>query len=127
MNLSLFKKNLGRFGTAYSPSGLFDKIGRVARKAGVKTVYAALLLYNALLSGNIPLKHKAVVVAALGYFILPADIVADILPGGLLDDAGLLLYTAKLIWDNITPETHEKARRQLTRWFGEIDPAEIKL
>ena len=99
----------------------------MARKAGVKTVYAALLLYNALLSGNIPLKHKAVVVAALGYFILPADIVADILPGGLLDDAGLLLYTAKLIWDNITPETHEKARRQLTRWFGEIDPAEIKL
>lgn len=127
MNLSLFKKNLGRFGAAYSPSGLFDKIGRVARKAGVKTVYAALLLYNALLRGNIPLKHKAVVVAALGYFILPADIVADILPGGLLDDAGLLLYTAKLIWDNITPETHDKARRQLTRWFGEIDPAEIKL
>lgn len=127
MNLSLFKKNLGRFWAAYSPSGLFDKIGRVARKAGVKTVYAALLLYNALLSGNIPLKHKAVVVAALGYFILPADIVADILPGGLLDDAGMLLYTAKLIWDNITPETHEKARRQLTRWFGEIDPAEIKI
>ena len=127
MNLSLFKKNLGRVWAAYSPSGLFDKIGRVARKAGVKTVYAALLLYNALLSGNIPLKHKAVVVAALGYFILPADIVADILPGGLLDDAGMLLYTAKLIWDNITPETHEKARRQLTRWFGEIDPAEIKI
>ena len=66
-------------------------------------------------------------VAALGYFIMPVDIIADILPGGFVDDAGVLVYAAKLIWDNITPETHEKARAQLSKWFGEIDPADLTI
>ncbi len=127
MDLSVFTNNLGKFSGAYSPDKLIGKITKVAKKAGLKTVYAALLLYNALLSDNIPLKDKAVVVAALGYFIMPVDIIADILPGGFVDDAGVLVYAAKLIWDNITPETHEKARAQLSKWFGEIDPADLTI
>ena len=127
MDLSVFTNNLGKFSKAYSPDKLIGKITKVAKKAGLKTVYAALLLYNALLSQNIPLKDKAVVVAALGYFIMPVDIIADILPGGFVDDAGVLVYAAKLIWDNITPETHEKARAQLSKWFGEIDPADLTI
>lgn len=111
----------------YSSTKLFDKIGKVAKKAGVKVVYAALLLYYALLDGQVPLKDKAIVLGALGYFILPVDMIPDILPGGYLDDSGAMIMALKTIWDNITPTTHAQARKRLEAWFGPVSDKELKL
>lgn len=122
------KTTLLAFGSNYNPTKLFDKISNVAKKAGIKTVYAALLLYYALMDGEVPLKDKAIVIGALGYFILPIDAIPDILgPLGYSDDLGALILALKTIWNNISPNTHRQARERLESWFGKVSDSELKL
>lgn len=95
------------------------KIGDVAKKAGVNTIYSALVLYHSLTDPKMSTTDKLIITAALGYFIMPLDVVPDFLPAGLLDDAGVLTFAVKKVWDNINPEAHRKAKEQLKRWFGD--------
>lgn len=121
------RSSLSGFGNNYSQEKLFDKIGKVAKKAGVKAIYAALLLYYALLDGEVPMKDKAIVIGALGYFILPVDLIPDLLPGGYADDAGAMILALQTIWNNITPATKAKARNRLESWFGSVSDSDLKL
>jgi uncharacterized membrane protein YkvA (DUF1232 family) len=67
-----------------------------------------------------PLKVKAVLVGALAYFVLPTDLIPDVLPViGYTDDAAVLAAAIKLVASHITPEHREAARRMLARMHGE--------
>lgn len=128
MKYKLDKETVSGYAQVYNPSKLLEKLGKVAKKAGAKVVYAVLLLYYALLDGDVPLKDKAIVVGALGYFILPFDFIPDMLgPLGFSDDMGALILALKTIWSNITPKVKEQARQKLSEWFDEVDPEELKL
>lgn len=128
MKYKLDKETVSGYAQIYNPSKLLEKLGKVAKKAGAKVVYAVLLLYYALLDGDVPLKDKAIVVGALGYFILPFDFIPDMLgPLGFSDDMGALILALKTIWSNITPKVKEQARQKLSEWFDEVDPEELKL
>lgn len=112
----------------YSPEKLFEKIGNVAKNAGVKTVYAALLLYYSLMSKEVDMRHKLVVLGALGYFVFPLDMIPDLLgPLGYTDDGAVLLYAAKRIFDGITPSVKEQARAKLGEWFDTVDASDLKI
>jgi uncharacterized membrane protein YkvA (DUF1232 family) len=112
----------------YSNDGLWDKIAKVAKTAGVKVVYAALLLYYASMSPNISMADKAKIFGALGYFILPIDLIPDAIPvAGYTDDLAALVWALKTIWNNITPDIEEQAYERLTSWFGYVDKSELKL
>lgn len=118
----------GLFQSFYSPANLIGKISKVGKAAGVKVVYAALLLYYALLDKEVPIKDKMIVIGALGYFILPLDAIPDFLgPIGYTDDLSAMVLAAKTIWNNISLKTHEKARKQLSEWFDDIKPSDLKL
>ena len=128
MKYKLDKETVSGYAQVYNPSKLLEKLGKVAKKAGAKVVYAVLLLYYALLDGDVPLKDKAIVVGALGYFILPFDFIPDMLgPLGFSDDMGALILALKTIWCNITPKVKEQARQKLSEWFDEVDPEDLKL
>lgn len=121
-------KKLPKYESNYSPSKLFDKISKVAKKAGIKTVYAAMILYYALMDDKVPMKDKAIVVGALGYFILPFDLIPDfLLPIGYGDDAAALIYAVKIVWDNITPEVKNQAKNKLKEWFTSINESDLTL
>ena len=127
MDLNIFKNNLDKYAAYYNPSSLFDKIKKYAKKAGVKTVYVILILYYASFDKSLPVKDRLMVVAALGYFILPLDLIPDTLPGGFTDDAAAALYVVKHIWNNLSEETFAKARQKLTEWFGSVDESELSI
>lgn len=127
MDITVFKKNLEKYAGYYNPESLFSKIKKFAKKAGIKTVYLVLILYYAALDKDIPVKDRLMVIAALGYFILPFDIIPDALPGGFADDAAALLYVAKHIWKNISNETFRKARLKLSEWFGDYEEGDIDI
>ena len=128
MKYKLDKDTVSGYAQVYNPSKLLEKLGKVAKKAGVKVVYAVLLLYYALLDGDVPLKDKAIVVGALGYFILPFDFIPDMLgPLGYTDDMGALILALKTIWNSITPAVKEQALSKLRDWFDEINPDDLKL
>lgn len=115
------------YGQYFSVDGLWDKIATSAQKAGVKVVYGALLLFYASTDKNVSMADKAKIYGALGYFILPVDLIPDMLPGGYVDDLGALIWALKAVWDNITPETHEKAYKRLSSWFSNVKKEDLKL
>ncbi|MGA8653258.1 MAG: YkvA family protein [Xanthobacteraceae bacterium] len=63
-----------------------------------------------------PAHVKAALVGALAYFVLPADMIPDVLPViGYTDDAAMLAAAIRLVASHITPDHREAARRTLTR------------
>ncbi len=107
-----------RYRKHYSESGLWKKISGVAKKAGSKVVYAALLLYYVLVDKNTPNKYKATIIGALGYFILPLDIIPDAIPLlGFSDDLAALTAGVKAVWDCITPDIKRQAAEKMSQWF----------
>lgn len=127
MDLNIFKNNLEKYASYYNPSSLFNKIKKYSKKAGVKTVYILLVFYYASFDKSLPVKDRLMVVVALGYFILPLDLIPDALPGGFVDDAGAAIYVVKHIWNNISDDTFRKARQKLTEWFGNVSDSLISI
>ena len=112
------------FGNKFSPSDFVDKVARIAKRAGAKLVYAALILYYTLQSEKVSKADKALIVGALGYMISPFDAVPDAIPiVGLTDDLAVLLYVLKKVWVDGAPEIKDKPRERLSKW---CDADEIK-
>lgn len=104
----------------FSPDRLFEKLRKGSRKAGSKVVYMVLVLYYALLGKEVSLKDKAMVIAALGYFIAPFDFLPDMLGMiGFTDDFAVLGYVFKKVYSRLTPEVKEKARIKVEELFPE--------
>lgn len=111
---------------SFSAAKFWGKIKGVAKKAGVKVIYVALILYYELTDPDIDTKEKAVIIGALGYFILPIDLIPDTIPvAGFTDDLAALIAAYKFVEHNITPEIKTKAKTKLAEWFGDVDENEI--
>ena len=118
--------DLSKYESEFSFDNLMNKIKESAKKAGLKAIYIALLLYYALESPTISTVDKAIIYGALGYFICPIDIIPDILPFiGLTDDIAVLAWAFSRVKRNVTDMTREKAKTKLKIWFGNYDESEI--
>ena len=114
-------QDLEKYQEHYSESGLFSKISKVCKKAGIKAIYYVLLLYYVVTGENTSLKDKGIILGALGYFILPFDLIHDWVPFiGFTDDIAALVACLHTIKANITPEVKKKARTKLYEWFTDI-------
>jgi uncharacterized membrane protein YkvA (DUF1232 family) len=69
----------------------------------------AVAMYFCLLDRHTPLPVKFQLAAALAYFVFPMDAIMDLLPGGYLDDAGVILTTLKLIDHYMTDWHYQQA------------------
>lgn len=115
-----------KYANKFSQSEFVEKISRIAKRAGAKLVYAALILYYTLGSDKIPVKDKAIIIGALGYLISPLDVIPDAIPiAGLGDDMAVLIYVLQKVWCDVSDEIKEKARAKLNSWFDEDEIEEI--
>ena len=106
----------------YNEKSFWRKIKKVGSAAGQQVVYAALLLYYVMKDPAVEMKHKIIIAAALGYFILPVDAIPDIVPLlGYTDDFGALILALTKIYTAITPEIKEKAQTKMKSWFEKVD------
>lgn len=109
-----------KYSDKYSASGFVEKISHIAKRAGAKLVYAALILYYTLQSKDVPLKDKAIIIGALGYLISPLDVIPDAIPiAGLGDDVAVLLYVLRKIKSDLTDDVKKRAYDKLSKWFDE--------
>jgi uncharacterized membrane protein YkvA (DUF1232 family) len=107
---------------AYTEQGLLDKISKFAKKAGISVIYAILVLYYTMLKADVPMKAKSVIAGALGYFIMPFDIIPDFaLTAGYTDDLGVLAVALTVVAMYIDDDIKKKARKKLKEWFGNYD------
>ena len=114
------------YSNKFSRKDFVEKIARIAKGAGAKLVYAALILYYTLQSDKVSATNKAMIIGALGYLISPLDVVPDAIPiAGLADDLGVLVFVLKKVWTDIDPEIQVQARKRLSKWFDEDEIEEI--
>ena len=111
----------------FSSKGFVEKISRIAKRAGSKLVYVALVLYYTLQSKEVSFKDKAIIVGALGYLISPLDVIPDAIPiVGLSEDLTVLMYVVNKIWVDVPEEVKLKARNKLSEWFDEDELDEVE-
>ena len=114
------------YSNKFSKRDFVEKIARIAKSAGAKLVYAALILYYTLQSPKVSTTNKAMIIGALGYLISPLDVVPDASPiAGLADDLGVLVFVLKKVWTDVDPDIQVKARQRLSKWFDEDEIEEI--
>ncbi len=102
----------------FTESGFVETISRIAKRAGAKLVYAALILYYTLQSDKVSCKDKAIIIGALGYLVSPLDVVPDAIPiVGLGDDLAVLLFVLKKVWGEVSEDVKSKAYAKLSKWF----------
>ena len=112
----------------YEENAFWAKLQKFARKAGIKVSYAALLLYYVLKSPSTSTKDRAKIIGALGYFILPIDLIPDFIPvAGYTDDLAALVWGVYCVIKSITPEVKANAAAKLHEWFGAFDDHELDL
>lgn len=116
-----------KYSNKFTQKDFVEKISRIAKRAGSKLVYAALILYYTLQSDKVSKADKAIIIGALGYMISPLDVIPDAIPiAGLTDDLAVLLYVLKKVWTGIDLEIIDKAKEKLSRWFDEEEVNEIQ-
>ena len=70
--------------------------------------------YFAMLDPQTPMQARLILIGALAYFVLPFDLVPDIIFGvGFLDDASILAAAIASVRSSITDDHREAARQAL--------------
>ncbi len=122
MELPDFMSYSGKF----TAKDFTEKIAKIAKRAGAKLVYAALILFYTLQSDKVSKTDKAIIIGALGYMISPLDVIPDAIPiAGLTDDLAVLVFVLRKVWGSVEPDVKTKAEERLKKWFDEDEIAEI--
>jgi uncharacterized membrane protein YkvA (DUF1232 family) len=96
----------------YSDAKFLKKAKSTGKGLGFKALSAATTLYAALKSEQMTKGNKLIILGALGYFIFPFDVVADLLPlVGLSDDIFIMVAALTKVFTSITPEMKEEGSR----------------
>lgn len=102
---------LASYGCNYNGSNFLDKIKKIALRAGSELIYKALLLYYVLVEDKVPIQVKTLITGALGYLILPIDLVPDYIIGlGFTDDLAAISFVLAQIEEYRTPSVERKAK-----------------
>jgi len=119
--------NISTYVKYYDELRLNKKIKRFGKALGSKILFYVLVLGVLISDNKIPLKVRLVFIAALGYLIVPLDLISDFLPMvGFTDDIAFISYAINNARMYITPEITSKAKDKLSQWIeNEAEEADI--
>lgn len=104
----------------YSEKGFNNTLKKFGKKLGFKGMHTAATLYCAVKSPDMPKHNKLIIFGALGYFILPFDVVADFLPMvGLTDDLFVITTALSKVYLSITDDMKQDAHQLLKKKLGD--------
>ena len=93
-----------------------------ARRVAARLPFAEDLLaaYYCAFDRETPMQVKAALIGALAYFVLPFDVIPDMMPIlGFTDDAAVLATALRLVAAHIRPEHRDAARQAIARGLAE--------
>ena len=103
---------------AYVRRGFWSKLRRVA--AALPFAEDLLAAYYCAFDRETPRHVQAALIGALAYFVLPFDVIPDMMPVlGFTDDAAVLATAVKLVSSHMRPEHRDAARQAIARGLAE--------
>lgn len=93
------------------------RLWRVTRKAARQVPFMedVIAAYYTALDKDTPMKARGIIYAALGYFVLPTDVIPDWIFGlGFTDDAAILMASITAVRAHMTPAHRSAARKALS-------------
>lgn len=98
---------------------------KVRRQLGrLNFIEDAVAAYYCARDPQTPFKVKAVIMGALAYFVLPTDVVPDVLFAlGFVDDAAVIGYAYRYVAKYVTAAHYDQARDALDRIDSADDAA----
>jgi uncharacterized membrane protein YkvA (DUF1232 family) len=97
-------------------NGFVNKMKAVARR--IPFAEDAVAAWFCTRDPATPFQVRATLIGALAYFVMPFDVVPDIVAGlGFTDDAAVLLAALKIVGSHISDAHRARARR----WLQSID------
>lgn len=114
--------DISEYASQFSESDFVKKIKSVASAVGEKFVYVALLLFYSLISDHTSLREKGMILAGLGYFIAPLDMIPDAIPlTGFGDDLTALTFILDKLWFSLPDSVKLQADETIDKWFHQTD------
>ena len=109
---------------AYSSWRFWRKVARYALVAGRKTILTAITLYYCMRDKDTPAWARGIIMGALGYLVLPVDLIPDAIPVvGFTDDWAALAGAIAAVSFYVKDEHKEKAAEKVEKLFGAKKPA----
>jgi len=103
---------------AYVRRGFWSKLRRFA--SALPFAEDLLAAYYCAFDRETPRHVQAALIGALAYFVLPFDVVPDMMPVlGFTDDAAVLATAVKLVSSHMRPEHRDAARQAIARGLAE--------
>lgn len=110
----------------YSDESFSHKVKRFGKKMGGKLLFNVYVLYYVLKSRDVPIKVKAEIIGALGYVIVPLDLIPDFIPvAGFADDLAAITFAVHVARSHITPDIQQKAEQKVLEIFGSLEECEL--
>ena len=118
-------ENIDKYKNEYNEKNFWKKIPGISSQAGKVAISRALLLYYSI--SDLSRRQKRLVLGALGYLILPTDMIPDCsLVIGFADDLAALMFVFKKVSDSISPLAKAKTREKLKEIYPTITEDELK-
>jgi uncharacterized membrane protein YkvA (DUF1232 family) len=116
-----------KYAVFFSESSFWNTVQSYSKKIGIKSVYAALLLFYAFKRKETPTWAKNIIIGVLGYLIAPIDLLPDLTPFiGYTDDLGVLGVGLVAIASYVNEAVKSQAKSKLRDWFGNYDAEELE-
>jgi uncharacterized membrane protein YkvA (DUF1232 family) len=108
---------IGNLPVSYSPPDQ-ERFWRKVRRVAARIPFAEDLLaaYFCAVDRHTPTYVRAVLCGAVAYFVLPADMIPDVLaPLGFTDDASVIAAALAAVGSHLRPHHRDAARARLDR------------
>ncbi len=102
------------YSNSYSDKSFWNKIKHIPENTGCSVLRAAYTLYVLLKAPSVPLWAKTAIIGALGYFIVPIDVIPDFPIGiGYVDDVALMTLILGQLYAFINKDIRDQVEAML--------------
>lgn len=107
-------KQLERYRVHFSESAFWAKFRSLGGKALQTLARPVLTLYYVSRDPSVPVGEKLLIYGALGYLILPTDLIPDMIAGmGFVDDLSAIAWVLHSVQKHVTPEISAQVEARL--------------
>ncbi|ANQ47774.1 DUF1232 domain-containing protein [Flammeovirga sp. MY04] len=126
--INLENIDVDKYATKFKENDFLQSLFKIVKKAGQKVVYAGLILFFMYIDNDTPSKAKAAIAGALGYLLVPFDLIPDFIPVvGFADDFSVVLAALSYAAVCIKEDHKDLAVKKMKEWFDDFSEEEVEM